>query len=39
MDASDVILKLQEHCHFPADWSNKVAEGVQIPSRTGKMQQ
>lgn len=25
MDVSDVILKLQEHSHYLADWNNKVA--------------
>lgn len=28
MDVSDVILKLGEHCHSPADWNNKVADDV-----------
>lgn len=28
MDISDVILKLQEHCHYLADWNNKVAGDV-----------
>lgn len=28
MDVSDIMLKLQEHCHYPADWNNKVVDGV-----------